>query len=146
MSRAYATPLELELIPSRRQYKLLLLIYALVTISILLLPWHFLSRLAFLAGVLLSGQFLLHRKPACNRIVWQSGNNWLLTMENVTSKAVLLPETLTSFWLVILLFRLENGKRYPVMIWPDSIHADVFRRLRVRLKIEGNAVVGKVSG
>lgn len=146
MSRTYATPLELELSPSKRQRKLLLFINALAAISILLLPWHFLLRLVFLVSVLLLSYFLLYKTSACKRIVWQSGNHWLLTIDDVTSEAVLLPETLVSFWLVILLFRLEGGRRCSVLIWPDSVHADAFRRLRVRLKLDGEVLIGKPVG
>lgn len=96
--------------------------------------------------MLLLSYFLRYKTSACKRIVWQSGNNWLLTTGDVTSKAVLLPETLVSFWLVILLFRFEDGRRCSVLICPDSVHPDVFRRLRVRLKLEGEALVGKSVG
>jgi hypothetical protein len=146
LSRTYATPLELELSPSKRQRKLLLFINALAAISILLLPWHFLLRLVFLVSVLLLSYFLRYKTSACKRIVWQSGNHWLLTIDDVTSEAVLLPETLVSFWLVILLFRLEGGRRCSVLIWPDSVHADAFRRLRVRLKLDGEVLIDKPVG
>ena len=145
MSRAYATPLELELSPSKQQRKLLLFIYALTAISILLLPWPFLLRLVCLICVLLLSKFLLYKIPSCNRIVWQSGNNWLLITGDVTSKAVLLPETLVTYWLVILLFRVEEGRRCSVLVWPDSVHYDAFRRLRVRLKLEGERLVGVLA-
>jgi hypothetical protein len=146
LSRTYATPLELELLPSSQQRKLLLFIYALAAISVLLLPWHFLLRLVFLISVLLLSYFLMYKTSACKRIVWQSGNHWLLTTDDVTSKAVLLPETLVSFWLVILLFRFEDGRRCSVLIWPDSVHADAFRRLRVRLKLDGEVLIDKPVG
>ena len=141
MSRTYATPLELELSPSKQQRKLLLFINALAAISILLLPWHFLLRLVFLVSVLLLSYFLRYKTSACKRIVWQSGNHWLLTTRNITNNAVLLPETLASPLLVILLFRLETGSKQSVLIWPDSVQADVFRRLRVRLKLEAEKLV-----
>jgi hypothetical protein len=128
-------------LPSHRQRKLLLVINALVVISILLLPWHLLLRLVFIVSVLLLSCFLIYKTPVCKRIVWQSGNHWLLTMNDVTSEAVMMPETLVSFWIVILLFRLEDGRRYTVLIWPDSVHADAFRRLRVRLKLVGEVLV-----
>jgi len=127
--------------PSKQQRKLLLLINALAAISILLLPWHFLLRLVSLVSVLLLSYFLLYKTPACKRIVWQSGNHWLLTTHNITNNAVLLPETLASPLLVILLFRLETGSKQSVLIWPDSVQADVFRRLRVRLKLEAEKLV-----
>ncbi len=76
--------------------------------------------------------------------MWQSENNWLLTTQNITSKAVLLSESLVSPVLVILLFRLDCGRRQSVLIWPDSVHADVFRRLRVRLKLEAEKLVTDV--
>lgn len=76
--------------------------------------------------------------------MWQSENNWFLTTQNVTSKAVLLPQTLVSPVLVILLFRLDTGQRQSVLIWPDSVRADVFRRLRIRLKLEAEKLVANV--
>ncbi|MDQ1363058.1 MAG: hypothetical protein QG652_918 [Pseudomonadota bacterium] len=150
MSRAYATPLELELQPSRQQRRLLLIICALCVFSILILPWPFLLQMLCVMLVALSLVLISKNAWHADRLVWQAGNHWLLVTGDMTTNARLLTESLVTRWLVILLLRTENGAKQTVLIWPDSVRPDVFRRLRVRLKIEGQAMVsehpGKMTG
>jgi hypothetical protein len=136
MSRLYATPLVLEIFPSRLHHILLVNIQALVATSILFLSWDLPLRLLCVVIILSLHYYLLRRSTSCRHLVWQSGNGWLLTINNETIHATLLQESLVTSWLIILLFRTEPGRSLSVLIWADSVHADTFRKLRVRLKLE----------
>lgn len=134
MSRTYATPLELDLIPSRSLQRLLLLVHALAAFSILLLP---IAVVWQLSGILL---LLLHyhqgqKQPGCH-LVWQQGNQWRLTSSGQTVDAHLQPGSVLLPWLVLLVLKDESGKIHRICVFPDSIRTHAFRRLRVRLKIE----------
>lgn len=144
MSRTYATPLELELLPSRQQRYFVSLVFILAALSVLILPWPLVLRLTVLIVLGLVSYYLLRTFNPCSHIMWQSDNHWLLTSHNIRYAAVLMPESLVTPMLVILLFRDETGRRQSVVIWPDSVDASAFRRLRVRLKLEAEKLVTEV--
>ena len=141
MSSAYATPLELELSPSQRQTYVLIFIHLLAVLSILLLPWPIILRWLLVLAVLAVSVWLSRKKKLYDLIVWQAGNHWLLKSKNSSTTAELLTESFMTSWLIILLFKVENHGRCAVLIWPDSVRPDVFRRLRVRLKLEAGKLI-----
>lgn len=46
-------------------------------------------------------------------------------------------------WLCVLNLRAQNGKRYSVVLLPDSVPADTLRQLRVRVKFSSTDVPEK---
>lgn len=58
---------------------------------------------------------------------------WLTCVRGETIQVQLLPAAYVHPWLTVLSFRGE-GRRYSVILTPDVVDADMFRRLRVRLR------------
>jgi hypothetical protein len=70
-------------------------------------------------------------------LVWEEGNRWRLTLHGgVETGAVLRPFVFLKPWLVILHFRRDDGRAARLVLLPDMLDADSFRRLRVRLLID----------
>jgi hypothetical protein len=118
------------------QQRLLLLLHILAALSVLLLP-----IVVWVQGIGILLLFIHYRYSprymfVCHRLVWQAGNHWLLTQQQHTETASLLPGSVLLPWLIILLFKMESGKNRVVAVWPDAVHPQGFRRLKVRLKIE----------
>lgn len=67
-------------------------------------------------------------------LTWTRHGDWRLTTADGTEHdADLQGDSYIHPWLVILNFRLAKG-RTSVVLFPDSLHEDDFRRLRVRLR------------
>ena len=65
-------------------------------------------------------------------------DEWFLTTrKDETYEVQLYPEHYVHPWLVVLLFRVE-ARKYTIILTPDMINPDVFRRLRVRLRYKKN--------
>ena len=145
-SQKSATPLDLEPRPSR----LLLWAVGLAHLGALILVTVLVEltipgQLILVSAVLLSLWFTARQlgwlgKPAAiRRVTWQGDGTWLVEMgsgEVVEGK--LLPTSYSHPWLVVLNFRIE-GKRVArsVVLLRDSLDESSFRRLRVRLGVEG---------
>jgi hypothetical protein len=138
-STAFATPLNLELRPSRRLAGFLLAAHggALALLPFTSLPlWAMITvGLAVLASLtrLLPRFATLGHPDAVTRLVWPAGDEWQLSSRGgQQDSGVLLPGAYVHPSLVILPFRTGRGRR-SVPILPDMLDADSFRRLRVRL-------------
>jgi toxin CptA len=83
----------------------------------------------------LKAHALLRARNAVVQLVWDAEGEWtLLTAAGQSFKARLLPTTYLHPHVVILNFRRDHrwGSR-AVVVLPDAVDADTFRRLRVRL-------------
>lgn len=115
---------------------LLLLIAALSLLAIFItdIPLLFqLSLLVFLA-------LLLTRAWATNQplqLQRDAQGEWKLYNSKYTRRAQLMSDTVVTPLIAILQFKLEGAGRRSVVIFPDSLSQDDFRRLRVCLKVEG---------
>jgi hypothetical protein len=70
-------------------------------------------------------------------LVWEEGNRWRLTLRSgQETGASLRPYVFLQPWLVILHFRRDDGHAARLVLLPDMLDADSFRRLRVRLLID----------
>jgi len=69
------------------------------------------------------------------RLMWEVDDDWTLWC-NDSSEIVgqLRPESYESTWLVILRLQLQQGGRRTIVILPDMLDRQSFRRLRVRLR------------
>lgn len=81
---------------------------------------------------------VLRRDPdSIVSLVWEEGNRWRLTLHGGDETgAVLRPFVFLQPWLVILHFRCDDGRAARLVLLPDMLDADSFRRLRVRLLID----------
>jgi toxin CptA len=80
---------------------------------------------------------LLVSRRAIVQLIWDAEGKWtLLTLKGERLTAQLQPTTYLHPHLVILNFRLGKlWERRAVVLLPDSVDADTFRRLRVRLAL-----------
>jgi hypothetical protein len=70
-----------------------------------------------------------------HRLVWEADDDWTLWCNDSTELVgQLRPESYESTWLVILRLQLQQGGRRTIVILPDMLDRQSFRRLRVRLR------------
>lgn len=136
MSATYATPLILDVKPSRRVRDFIVLINLLAVLSILLLPLAPGPALALCALLVMAGVYTLGRCRGHYRLIWQE-SGWLIREAGQECPAELLPSSFVTPWLAILNFRTTRGRTLSVPLLMDCVDGDSFRRLRVRLRVEG---------
>jgi hypothetical protein len=115
---------------------LLLLIAALSLLAIFILDIHFVFQLMLVLFLML----LLKHAWAGNHALELHRNaqgEWQLLSKHQGWHAQLLADSVVTPLFAILQFKLEGAGRRSVVIFPDSLPHDSFRRLRVCLKVEG---------
>ena len=140
-SAKYATALSLEPRSSRRFALLLAATHggaAAVVIAAGLAWWIDVLLCALIAAsaahIYLRHVSLSHAR-AVVRLVWTRHGHWrLVTADGAAHNAELQGDSYVHPWLVILNFTLQPGGGTSVVLFPDSLHDDDFRRLRVRLR------------
>lgn len=91
-------------------------------------------RLALLVPVMASLILALHRMKTDEMACLPDGRLQVLR-EKDWLQAELLPETMVWPWLIVLAYRIEGEpKRVSVVIMPDSLEPELFRRFKVWLK------------
>jgi hypothetical protein len=143
LSGTYATPLRLEPGTSRRLGVFLALSHG---AALAVLPFSGLPPLpvAALALCVLLSSLRTRRRDVHRRdpdsiesLVWEEGKRWRLTLcGGSESGATLRPFVFLQPWLVILHFRRDDGGTARLVLLPDMLDEDSFRRLRVRLLID----------
>ena len=141
MSHTYATPLKLEISPSRLFLKIHVLIYFLATISILSLPWSATIQGACIALLINFGHKTYVSHNRLRLLIWKQENNWELWVSGLMQRLQLQGSSYISPWLAILNFKSEDGARISLVVLNDAVDRHQFRQLRVRLKVEGNKSV-----
>lgn len=143
-SRRYAAPLHLEPGPSVWLERVLLLAHGLALLCVLLVqgspPWIWpLGLLIVLSAVQLIGKHARLAHPASlAALLWDAQGQWTLRLRDGREfDARLLGDSLLTARLVILNFAASRFRRVSLVIPPDRLDAETFRRLRVRLRIEG---------
>jgi hypothetical protein len=131
---AYASPLVLEPGHSRYLIGYLVVIHALA-LAVLVAPLNLsLALRVILTGVVVISFIwqMTRRRP--HRLIWEADGEWQLLYGNGNEyTGQLRPDSYVSTLLVILRFRLEQGGRCTVVMLPDMLDSESFRRLRVRL-------------
>jgi hypothetical protein len=136
----YATPLQVDIGPSRSMLVWLLVLHASALLVVVLLPVPVAASVALAVSVLLSlaWQWRLRvsqRYPhAVRSLRWEDAGRCILELASgeqltthLAARAIVMP------WLVILYF--QDRPRQLVLL-PDMLTTQVFRRLRVRLRME----------
>ncbi|MDH3948680.1 MAG: hypothetical protein OEU74_06940 [Gammaproteobacteria bacterium] len=138
---AYASPLVLEPGVSRYLISYLIVIHSLALVVVaapLNLPAIFRFTLAVVIVISFVWQWRRTRlnDPAhIYRLVWEADDDWTLWCNDSTELVgQLRPESYESTWLVILRLQLQQGGRRTIVILPDMLDRQSFRRLRVRLR------------
>lgn len=141
-----AAPFDLEPRFSRRLFWSAILAHSGAIVCAILLDaipvW---TRLLLVSAMLLSlwhtahQQGWLQQTAAIRRATWQANGDWFVeTGKGELLEARLLPSSYSHPWLVVLNLRLE-GRRLPrsLVLMRDSLDETTFRRLRVRLEVDG---------
>lgn len=143
LSRKYATPLRLELGSSQRLKVFLQLLHM---VALMMLPFMQLTAMQTLLltlVVLLS--YLRYRRlywsgdnpDAVRGLVWGPADRVQLKLGSGRRvNAALLPHVFVQHWLVILHLSQYKGRRRHLIVLPDMLDTESFRRLRVRLLLE----------
>ena len=145
LSGKYATPLHLDIAASRLMGGWVILVHAM---PILLLPvlhagsWLNLVIVAAVVCSLVRSwrlQVSRHHPDAVCSMVWGEEKDCLLGLHsgeqeevNMRAQAFILP------WLVILHFNSRRRHMRHLVLLPDMLDREMFRKLRVRLKVEIN--------
>ena len=145
MSRKYATPLRLDIASSRMMGEWVMLVHAMPILLLPALPTSGWLSLAVTAALFVSLvrtwrlQVSRHHPDAVCSMVWGEGKDCLLSLHSggqeevsMGAQAFILP------WLVILHFNSRRRHMRYLVLLPDMLDRQVFRKLRVRLKVEIN--------
>jgi len=110
--------------------------------SVFILPVSVLLKLIIVVPVLVNlwrtlNQVLLKQRTAVHQFVWGADDDWtLITGDGQAKKAKLLATSYVQSWMTVLNFDVgQRFRPYSVVLLPDAIDPDVFRRLRVRLTL-----------
>ncbi len=138
---AYASPLVLEPGVSRYLFLYLIAIHV-MALAVLVTPLNVSVPVRLVLGVLVGSSFIWQwRRLRANnpsrivRLIWEADDDWTLVCHDTTELVGRLrPETYETTWLVILRWQLQLGGIRSMVILPDMLDRQSFRRLRVRLR------------
>jgi toxin CptA len=135
-------PLALEIKPSRLLAIYLICVYATAALVVLILPVSLWLMCCALLSLLLSGAFTYRHRISLrsrNSIVGLNRNadgTWQLRLTGgAAHQASLQPDSYLHPELLVLNFKLGNGKRRSVVLVRDSADCTSLRRLRVALAL-----------
>ena len=148
LSRKYATPLLFEPGPSRtlRAWLILVLVVSIMILPFMPLPvWPGLIILLLMLFSLWRAirvhVTLGHPDSVC-AVQWREARSCRLRLATGQDvEACLMPQVFMLPWLVIMHFRSDGGRIHHLVLLPDMLEPELFRRLRVRLMIELNQAV-----
>ena len=142
-SKKYATPLRLEIKPSRILCSLLLILHLFALAIIFILDFEFLINILVAILIAVSAYISIFQtafrksSSAIIKLVWDSNNEWIL--ENNRGEqlnAELLRDSYVSSVMTVLNFKCKNHFRHKsIILLKDNINENDFRKLRVRLKV-----------
>jgi len=136
LSRPYANPLLLDIRLSRYLKFYFLLVFCLLVIALYNIPlWWMLKALLLTMGAMFIG-FQFRKYAHDYRLTWADDNQWTVDVNNQQSTAELQASSFISVRLALLNFKDEAGRSFSVPVFSDSINAEQFRQLRVRLRVE----------
>ena len=145
--RGSAPPLQIELHRSQLLTVCLLLLLVTALTAICLTDVGNLLRLLIalpvIAGVVHALRYHAWRVAgnALVRLTWSAAGVWTATTRD--GRVLDLQLAPDSYWhaRILVLNFTAGGKKYSVMLLPDMLPGNVFRRLRVRLRLEGGGEV-----
>ena len=140
LSTKYATPLLLEPGPSRslRAWLVVIHVVAIILLPSLSLPAG--AGLILLLLILFSLWHTIRRHPdSVSAVLWSETRSCRLSLASGQDvEARLMPQVFILPWLVIMRFKSDRKRLHQLVLLPDMLESEVFRRLRVRLMIELN--------
>ena len=145
-STKYAQPLRLIPKPSRILIALLTVGHLGAVAVLIPLDLSLFIKLGIAAVLLVSLIIALRKQPGrtgeggVQALTWKADGDWVLeTAEGESLSARLHESTYVHPWLVVLNFRQENKRGLlSFALAPDALDHEIFRELRVRLKVAGS--------
>ena len=137
LSRPYASPLLLRISCSNIYRYIVLAIFGLSALSIYIIndQLNVVSIILFVFLILATIK-ALNSNQALN-LHWQQNDDWLISSGHQFVSAKLCDSSVITSFCSILNFNREDGCSQSILIFKDNIDADSFRRLRVRVKVQG---------
>lgn len=139
-SNTYAAPLVLEIAPSLPFALVLACAHGgvLMVLAMLPLPGWMLWVLTILvmvhAAYSIRRHALLQDAKSVVRLLWDAQDQWTLTRrDGIACSAKLLPGSYLHPALTVLNYKVSNWHRTSVVILPQRVDAEDFRKLRVRM-------------
>lgn len=134
MSKEFASPLVAKLKPSKQQLHFYLLTHLLAITAVDYVQLDLLFIVVCLGLIALSFIFSIKQMQCYQQFTWLDNNQWhLLTKNNEQQDAKLTPMSFFINHLVVLVLRLDDGKKVSLLITQDTVNTEVFRRLKVKL-------------
>lgn len=140
MQKKSVASLTLNIEPSRRLACLVGICHGLAAIAVLASPLPWWGYVLVMPWVLVSGVVYWRRNrhgAFPRRIRIDAAGQWKLWLpsdDEAEAGLTLLPGSIVVPWLLLLHFRLQNGRFYALPLMPDSLEPDGFRKLMVRLR------------
>ncbi len=138
-STPFAAPLRFEIQPSRLLARFLFCVHALALLAAWAAPLSVPLRVLLTAAILASGWRELRRQRGIrvrmpSSIVWGADGSWSVHAGGRWQSAHLERTVHEHPMLVVLPLRTEDGRIHRVVIPPDAVDVDSYRRLRVRIR------------
>lgn len=144
MQNRFELPLFISVKPSRWFIAVFYFAYAGAILALTASNLPLIIQILIIAGLLASlihGHYLyINRKNPDSpvQLVLNQAGEWLLSLASgQTVPVVLKPMAFVHPLLVVLTFKAETGS-YRVILTPDTVDPDTFRRLRVRLRFRNS--------
>lgn len=136
MLKEYASPLTLELKPSFVLNSYLAIFHLLAVFSIVYADLYWWLQIPMIVFIIVFYFYQASHKKTYKKIVWYTDNDWQLIDDHNNEVSVYLtPMSFCSMRLVILALKTEEGKRINITVAADSLNEEIFRQLKVRLRI-----------
>ena len=150
LSRQYASQLRLELKPSKIYQTIVWVLSGVVLLSIFIVDINSYSLKTVVIFAFLMYVFYTTLNNRKRILHWQADSCWLIDQEQKLLdelfhmksqiRAELLGGSVVTTFLSVLNFRSMDGKKFSVVIFKDSIDELDFRKLRLKLKLEGTGL------
>ncbi len=137
LSRQYASQLLFEVKYSSIYQNIIVIYVLLILFSIFLVSYDYSLFSAILLVVLSVFVTDSMSNNTYRELHWRTDGSWLIMKNKQKFEARLLAGSVVTPYFTSLNFRLENNKKYNVILFKDSINSEKFRQLRVRMKVEG---------
>lgn len=142
-SKKYASPLHLEIKPSRFLFYFLVALHFFAFILLWLLPLFLIWQILISIFIIASGNYSVKMHATKQLpssvigLIWDVGDQWFVqTREGKTQPVILHGNSYVHPKFTLLNFKQENKwfAKAVILLW-DNVDENSFRRLRVRLKI-----------
>jgi hypothetical protein len=112
---------------------------AMTAVLSLNLSWEIKFSLLILLAISMFAVLRGKGLASVDNLTWKESDEWVLALRDGSQyETQLLPSTYVSPWLVVLNFgKAENQRARSVTLFRDALDEETFRRLRVRLGLDG---------